>query len=262
MPVSLATSRVLALAVLCSVALVNAAPPAAHEPPRREAEVIVLSSLHQYQPRVRNYGYAELSKIVELLAPEVLALELSAEDIAERRPQRIKREYPEGIYPLLDRRPFITVPLEPSEPLRSDLVASLRRSERAFALETPERAQAFGVYTERLFEFLLDRWRSACDVNSGQTDALLAAKHRLQDAIAPPEQAAAWEAWNQHFLHQIRQAVRSYPGKRIVVIAGVEHGFWLRERLSKEPNMKLLDTADQLQATVCTSITSSQPPSR
>lgn len=253
--------RGLTVALLSSAVLADAAPSDARESLGLQVEVIVLSSLHQYQPRVRNYGYADLSKIVELLAPDVLALELSAEDIAERRPQRAKQEYPQSIFPLLDRRPFITVPLEPSGQLRSELGSRLMRSEQAFAVETPERAKAFDIYTEQLFLFLFDRWRSACDVNSTQTDALLAAKHRLQDAIAPPEQAEAWEEWNQHFLRQIRQTVSSYPGKRIVVIAGVEHGYWLRGHLSTQPNVKLLDTAEQLQASVCNSTASDLPSS-
>ena len=60
-----------------------------------------------------------------------------------------------------------------------------------------------------------------------------------------------WEAWNQHFLQQILSAVSSYPGKRIVVIAGAEHGYWLREHLSTQSNVKLLDSVEQLKTEMC-----------
>lgn len=253
-------STALAIGLLSFAAFAEMNPSDA-QPVRPVAEIIVLSTLHQYQPRVRNYGYADLSSIVEGLAPDVLALELSAEDIAERRPQRAKQEYPQSIFPLLDRRPFITIPLEPSGRLRAELGGKLVRSEQDFLRDAPEIAQAFEALEEQLFWSLLDRWRSACDVNSAETDALFAAKHRLQDAIAPREQAAAWEAWNQHFLRQIIQAAISHAGKRIVVVAGAEHGFWLRGHLKAQPNLKLLDTVEQLRPFACASNGSQQSPS-
>ncbi len=235
------------MAILTSLAMLLSTTRAhAEDRPEAPAEVVVLSSLHQYQSRVHGYGYADLARIVELLRPDVFALELSAEDITERRPQRAKQEYPQSIFPLLDRRSYITVPLEPSDPLRSELGDRLFKSEQDFAVEAPERAHAFDVYTEQLFLYLFDRWRSPCDVNSSETDALLEVKHRFQDAIYPSEQAVAWDAWNQHFLSQLKQAARSYPAKRIVALVGAEHAYWLREHLSVQPELRLLDTESLL----------------
>src|SRR5215213_3236838 len=73
------------------------------EPTRPVTEVVVLATLHQYHTKVPRYGFAELAAIVEALKPDVIAMELTAEEIAARAPQRGKQEYPRAIYPLLER---------------------------------------------------------------------------------------------------------------------------------------------------------------
>lgn len=212
------------------------------------SEVIVLSALHQYHPRLPSYGYLELSTIIERLIPKVLAVELSAEDIASRRAQRVKQEYPQAIFPLLDRSDYVVVPLEPSDPVRSELIKRLVEAEKSFAAESPERSEALDAYEELVWFVLLDRWRSPCDVNSSQTDQLFSAKHHLQDLLEPPDQAYAWNAWNENFLKQILIAVNKNPGERVVVIVGAEHSFWLRGRLANETSIKLLDTSAALRS--------------
>ncbi len=219
--------------------------------PTARTEVLVLSTLHQHHPRVPRYGYAELTRIIELLEPDVLALELSAEDLAERRPQRAKQEFPNSVYPLLDRRPLPTVALEPADPVRSGLIGMMAGSQQRFFAETPDLAQAFIDYNDLVLGSLLDGWRSVCDVNSSRTDAIFAAKHRLQDAIQPSEQAAAWDGWNQTFLQRITDAARRFRGQRIVVVVGVEHGYWLRQHLAMQPDLTLLDPAEQLPRRLC-----------
>jgi hypothetical protein len=51
----------------------------------QQAEVIVLSTLHQLHGEVEGYSYAKLSNLIEWLDPDVLALELTASDLASRR---------------------------------------------------------------------------------------------------------------------------------------------------------------------------------
>ncbi|MCY7317897.1 MAG: hypothetical protein LH617_04065 [Ramlibacter sp.] len=203
-------------------------------------EVIVLSSLHQLHERVPGYGYAELARVVECLRPDVLALELSPEDLAARMPQSIKREYQFSVYPLLDRLGSVCLPLEP--PQHNPMIDRARAARRLFHPDTHPSAALFATYVEHLFAWLLENWLSPADVNSAQTDALLAVKHRFQEAIAPAEEAASWEEWNQHFLARILEAAHAHPGQRVVAIVGVEHAYWLRQRLRLHPGLALLDT--------------------
>lgn len=212
------------------------------------AEVVVLSTLHQLHPQVPGYGFDDLSRIIERLAPDVLAVELTAEDLAERKEQRAKQEYPRSVYPLLERHDYQLVPLEPSEPLFSEMVRPNLESSKAFTERTPETARAFGAHSKAVFDYLMRYWDSPAAVNSSTTDALFEVKHTFQDAVMPPEQAAGWEAWNQHFLERIVEAAQAHPGRRIVVLVGAEHGYWLRQRLRNQPQVDLLDTEALLQA--------------
>jgi hypothetical protein len=224
-------------------AAIAAAGSAAQPNPRGPTEVIVLATLHQYHAKVADYGYADLAAIVEILKPDVLGLELSAEELGARAPQRGKQEYPRSIYPLLEKGSYFTVALEPSGAARQALIDRFAQADRAFTRGAPEQAKAFDAYTSQLFSYLLENWRSACDVNSPQTDSLLEVKHRFQDAVTPPEQAAAWEGWNQHFVTQVKRAAAAHAGKRLLVLVGVEHAYWMRAQLKEQPGIRLADTA-------------------
>ena len=80
-------------------------------------------------------------------------------------------------------------------------------------------------------------------MNDAVTDQQMRAKHPLQEALVGEGERTGWDAWNRHFLDVITSAAAEHPGKRIVVLVGAEHGYWLRERLAGRPNVRLLDTA-------------------
>ena len=74
-------------------------------------------------------------------------------------------------------------------------------------------------------------------------------EHHLGAAPVPGEgERAGWEAWNGEFLATIARAAQEHPGKRIVVLVGAEHGYWLRAALARTPGLRLLDTASLLAA--------------
>lgn len=90
--------------VLLVLACLLAAP--AH-PTAKPAQVIVLATLHQMHDEVPAYSFQQLSDVIERLAPDVLCIEVRAEDLAARSPQKTKREYPVAIYPLIDRNDYL-----------------------------------------------------------------------------------------------------------------------------------------------------------
>lgn len=230
------------LILFCTVML--AATGLAATPP--PSEVVVLCTLHQMHEQTVFYSYADLSAAIEKLRPDVLALELSESDLKDRVEQKTKREYQNSVYPLLRRHPWITVAMEPADPRRSELIGLLRQSEESLQKSSPQKDEAFDTYTDTVFKYLLSEWHSAADVNSSWTDRVLAVKHQFQDAVYGPKEAEGWEGWNQNFLQQILGAAGQNPGKRIVVIVGVEHGYWLREHLRGQARVELGDTESLL----------------
>jgi hypothetical protein len=206
------------------------------------SEVVVLCALHQMHEKADFYSYADLSAAIERLQPDILAVELTEGDLKGKVEQKTKREYQSSVYPLLQRHAWISVPLEPSEPRRSELISLLRQAEESLRQSAPQRDEAFDAYTDALFKYLFSEWHSAADVNASWADRLFAVKHQFQSAIYGPKEEEGWEGWNQHFLQQILGAAKQNPGKRIVVIVGVEHGYWLRGHLRGQAGIDLRDT--------------------
>ncbi len=212
-------------------------------------EIIVLCTLHYLHGQVDFYTYDHLAQIIKRFAPDVLACELTPEDLAARKPQTIKQEYQRSVYPLLDELACEALPLEPGEPVYSEWVQQMREADEAFARNHPAAIEQFGLYVNALYEVLFAWWRSPADVNSAETDRHFEIKRRYQNALFGEAEAEGWERWNQHFLKQIMVAAERHPQGRIVVLVGVEHGYWLRKRLGQRSEVKLLDTASMLSHT-------------
>jgi len=195
------------------------------------AEVIVLSTLHQLHGEVEGYSYRDLSMLIEALDADVLAVELTRNDLESRREQPVKQEYQESVFPLLDKHDYKVIPLEPAQPLYDELVGLIRSAQSELQSGQPQLAEAFGIYSDSLYEMLREDWTSPVAVNSRETDRLFESKHRFQNALLGPKEAEGWERWNRHFLDQVLGAARNNPGKRVVVLVGAEHSYWLREHL-------------------------------
>ncbi len=218
----------------------------AYGTPPPSSDVVVLCALHQLHEQAPFYTYADLSAAVEKLHPDVLAVELTPEDLKDRVEQKNKREYQNSVYPLLRRHNWATVALEPEGPRRTELIGLLRGAEQELQKTAPQKDEAFDTYNDTLFKYLLSEWHSGVDVNASWTDRLFAVKHSFQHSLYGLQEEQGWEGWNQYFLQQIVTASKQNPGKRIVVIVGVEHGYWLREHLRKQGEVKVLDTEDLL----------------
>jgi Family of unknown function (DUF5694) len=210
------------------------------------SEVVVLCALHQLHEETSYYTYADLSTEIERLHPDVLAVELTPADLKAKVEQKNKREYQNSVYPLLQRHNWTAVALEPEDPRRSELIGLMREAEDSLRNASPQKDEAFQTYTDSLFKYLLSKWNSPADVNASWTDHLFAVKHRFQNRLYGPKEEQGWEGWNQHFLAQIVAAAKQNPGKRLVVIVGAEHGYWLREHLREQAGVELLDTESLL----------------
>ncbi len=216
---------------------------AANAAPREPAEVAVLAALHRMHAEVPAYPASALEAAILRLQPDVLCIEVRPDRFAGRAPEANKIEYPEVVYPLLESRPYRVYPMEPENPLYDRIGAPYMAASRAFHEAQPEAAAAFAAYGKAMYAALQAYWTSPARVNDAVTDQLMRAKHALQEALVGEGERAGWEAWNAHFLQVITRAAEENPGKRIVVVVGAEHGYWLRERLAQAPGIRLLDTA-------------------
>ncbi|MCB1022933.1 MAG: hypothetical protein KDB79_00985 [Acidobacteria bacterium] len=201
---------------------------------QNKADVFVLSTLHQYHETSKYYSFEELSRIVEEIDPDILAVELTADDLKSRKDQKVKQEYQRSIFPLIEKHKYQAVPLEPAEPLFSALLKLYKESSDENQAKSPQKVEAFSVYSNSLYDHLFKQWDSPRDVNSKMTDTLFELKHDFQNALFGEKEAKVWNDWNTHFLETITKAAEQNRGKKILVVVGVEHSYWLRGHLRKE----------------------------
>jgi predicted MPP superfamily phosphohydrolase len=207
---------------------------------KKKTQIFVLSALHQLHEQMKFYSFETLSQIIEKQKPDVLAVELTPSDLETRKEQKNKQEYQRSVFPLLDKHKYTVVALEPAEPKFSQIVTLVRDSEKELREKSPEKGEAFTVYNRLLFDYFFKTWSSPLDVNSRQTDALLEVKHNYQNELFGAKQLQGWENWNRHFLEVILDATQKHQSKRIVVLVGVEHSYWLRKELKKNQDIILL----------------------
>jgi len=235
------TLRILASALVLAMAL-----PAAAKAP--SAQVAVLATLHQLHATTPAYSFEALGQTIERLRPDVLCVELQPDDLQHRPAEATKQEYPRVVYPLIDRHHYRVYAMEPAEPAYSDILKPYIEAGHDFSVREPEQAEAFSRYSDGAYTGLQTYWTSPARVNDAVTDSVLRAKHELQQAMVGDGERTGWERWNRQFLGVILQAAKENPGKRIVVIVGAEHGYWLRGHLAQASGVQLLDTAELLRA--------------
>ncbi|MCO6511089.1 MAG: hypothetical protein J5I65_09875 [Aridibacter famidurans] len=214
--------------------------------PQTETEVLVLSTLHQFHGKDNSFTFEKLSEIVESYRPDLIAVELTPDDLRTRKEQKTKVEYQKSIFPSADKIEAKMVPMEPAEPKFSEIVGLIRASDSDLREAKPDAAESFSAYVEALYGYLFEYWDSALEVNSARTDALFEVKHAYQNRLYGEKQEKGWEAWNGHFLEKILEAARANKGSRILVTVGAEHSYWLRKKLGGREGIKLIDSGTVL----------------
>lgn len=210
------------------------------------AEVAVLSTLHDVHADTPAYGFDQLRESIIRLQPDILCMEVDPADLRTRPAERVKIEYPRVVYPLVDEKGYTTCALEPPAEKAAEIIGPYVAASRAFAESRPAANAEFEAYNEAMYDLLKNYWTSPAAVNDPVTDGVLGAKHALQMALIGAGEVTGWQAWNTYFLEQILAVARANPDQRIVVLVGVEHGYWLRRELALREAVRLLDTAVML----------------
>lgn len=229
------------LGQLALAALLGSVPPVMAQAAPTTTDVYVLATLYRRHQTTPAYDHATLRRAIMRIAPEVVVLDVSPRELREQQVHPSKAEYPEVIFPLVKERGYRAYPGEPDEPVFTEVVQKLGASLKAFHAEHAEKARADKAYEEATWAALGEMWKAPADVNSEATDRLLAARRAYQDRLAGPAVADAWRRWNEHAVTMVHQAARENPGKRILVLIGVENTAALRTSLGNAAGVRLVD---------------------
>jgi hypothetical protein len=196
-----------------------------------KATIHVVPTLHQYHAAAPGYGFAAVTGVLDQLRPDVLVLELTERALRERRPQVVKQEYQNSVFPYLARRGIPAGAMEPDEALWEDFVTHGLEAEQRFRQASPERHAAYERGVRDTFTELLRTWDSPAAVNSARSDRVVEEKHARENDMFGAAYRDYWDRWNEHFAQTIVRTAQAHPGKRVAALAGFEHGYWLRRRL-------------------------------
>jgi len=200
---------------------------------RKPNDIVIVPTLHQLHNEVTNYGFEQLRETLEALKPDILVVELTPSDLEERKHQPNKQEYQEAVFPYADEHDIPMVAMEPSQPLFDEILGPYIANGKQVAEEHAERVEAFGEYLSLFYERISDdHIKSVRDLTSPKFEELARLKHEFQIAVYGEGEETGWNAWNQHFFDTIARVDAENEGKRIVVVVGYEHHYWLKEALT------------------------------
>ncbi len=205
------------------------------------AEVYILATLYQRHATTPAYSHDSLRQIIRRLKPDAVVLDVSPDELQAQAVHPSKAEYPEVIFPFVKSERLRAYPGEPPQPIFSEIVNQLGTELKRFQAESPVQAAADRAYSTASYAALAELWRSPADVNGRVTDAVLGARRAYQDRLAGTAVAEAWTRWNDHAAMMVRTAVTENPGKRILVLIGVENTWLLRATLKGDPLLRVVD---------------------
>jgi len=187
-----------------------------------KAEVFVVSTLYSRHKRVPGYGLPVLRRVIEAVKPDALVLDVTPTELRTRQVWPGKVEYTELVFPYLDAAGVPAYGSEPDEALFKQLTGSSGQSYQAFKDGNPEGAKALDALKDATYQALASGWRSAADVNSDKTDRLVAALREIEEGLVGENVSRVQAEWDRHHAQRLVEATRRHPGKRVLMLVGIE----------------------------------------
>jgi hypothetical protein len=213
-------------------------------------ELFVLGTLYKRHETVPAYDLAALKKTIVAIRPEVLVLDVSPSELAEQKVHPGKIEYPGVIFPLVRGGRYRVYAGEPAEPMFTEIVQALDGANRRLTQDTPENRATIQKYSDATYEALATIWVSPADVNNEVTERMLGGKQALESRLVGAVHRDSWARWNRHAVEVALRAVRENPGKRVLMITGIENCAGVRKHLRRQNSINLVDMEPWLRANV------------
>lgn len=194
-------------------------------------QVLVLSTLYSRHKAVPAYGLPVLRQVIEAVKPEVLVLDVTPGELRSRKVWPGKVEYTGVIFPYLDASGARAVGSEPDEALFAQLTGEAGQAYKAFGERNPAGAKALDELKQASYRAMASEWTSAADVNSEKTDRRVAAMREIEESLVGEAAERVQRQWDRHHAERLRDAVRAHPGKRVLMLVGIESRYRVLQEL-------------------------------
>lgn len=194
------------------------------------AEVVVVGTMYQWHLHSPMYSLEVLTDLIKRTDPEVLCIEFSPEQLENESACAAKPEYPDAIMPFAEKNGIPLVSLQQRTESWSEYQRMVQkeidriRSDPEMSVKwefwTELRESMGEVYSRSLFDFLCQAYDTWIEIVHGKFYSRLF-----------PELGRLWDEWNQQYLETITKTIEDNPDRRITVTVGVQHKYWLNNRL-------------------------------
>jgi hypothetical protein len=207
--------------------------------------IIILGTIHIDKESSPAYS-GRLEKLLEEIKPDVLYAELSAEQLDGSTAIETKPEYTDVILPFVKKIDIPVIPIQP----HADAGKQMEEEKEAI-LDRIEQHQWLRVvwdFSSQWEECMYAKLIPLLDDPEAIEKLQLTEIDKLH--IEPwfevlgryfPEYITLWDKWNEHFLEKIQQAIKEHEGKRILVTVGLNHKYWLMDKLTGSDNTDVFD---------------------
>lgn len=194
-------------------------------------EVFVISTLYSRHKQVPTYDLATLKRLIDTVKPDVLVLDVTPTELRTRKVWPGKVEYTDVIFPYLDAQRIAAYGSEPDEALFKQLTGAAGDSYKAFHADNPAGAKAMDAVKQASYQALATGWKSAADVNSAKTDHIVAGLREIEEGLVGGAAARVQQQWDEHHALRLQDAVRAHPGKRVLMLVGIESRYRVLQEL-------------------------------
>ncbi len=202
--------------------------------PAELAEVVIVGTQHFISDMPEGYTPGHLRALLKKISPDLLAVETPANvgdpwAFAPLDLQWITK-------PWADERGLAAVPVGWHEPRYQAQLATMVQ-----AIQNAGKSQELQTNETRFQQESAKRVMTCEFLNSEEQYALWrnyhAALHKLYGQKTP------WEEWNAKILANVTKLSRQHKGKRIALVFGSAHCYYLQDYLSKEAGVKVISVA-------------------
>lgn len=222
----------------------------AQEAPQPPAEVAVISAMHGFHRDHPGYDYEALYALVATYEPDLVGVEIRAEDM-DQPEDYLARNYPSEMIELAGaygENAFGFDWLGPELEGRAvpenwwSEQSALKALERAYSSDADFADPEGDALDARQVDIL--RAATAESLHDGRYDAVTREKYaRLRERLAGTQYEALAEFYaerDRRIAEAVLDTALAHPGQTVVVVTGADHRAALIDRLSAEPRIRLL----------------------
>ena len=232
-----------ALKILCIAVLLTASHLAGAA---TKTKVYVLGTLYSAHANTPAYTTDVLKRVILDINPDVLVLDVTPDEFRNRRVHESKIEYSEAIFPYLAETRITAYPAEPDEPAFSEIQTKIQAILKHSEQTNPNQNATLDAYELATFKALALHWKSVAAVQDHTTSRALASRSELFNTLNPGFAKIA-EDWDAHTAQAGLRAAKSHPGKRVLILTGIQNRASIQKRMQSHRELDVVDIEVWLQ---------------